>query len=601
MGGAYSTWRQRAVWKAPLLAVLGLVMLGWSDDLTNDRPTASRDRELIYAETRGPTRLPIRGTDFPDGVLALTWDDGPDANTLELARYLHSEKIAASFFVVGEWIDGVSEEPGVGDNVYKTGYRDLPVLAELVALGHRIGGHTENHVLLGGAAPITVSEQLGQGQHEIDPFLGNELRMFRAPGGSWSRSAALPFKEPFLADIIGPVHWDIDGKDWEGSLYCRATAAECEPGPIPGRTRVRPDVVARRYVSRAEDARHGIVLLHDRVGHVGSRYALDVAHRLIPDLKARGFVFAAPVLAFGPLTRRFSAPGPTDSSGASTTFADIDGDGHDDFCREASGSIVCARGATSYDPHAIPHATFAPAHTAVRVPNGARAMDVADIDGDGRADICIVTDEAIDCARATPDHGFAPLQRWSTELSSLRSSTYARSFRLADIDGDGRADACMRGTQGVLCSTSTGQSTFGRPRVWLGRARGHEGSAMELADLDGDGRADLCAGGSSGVACALSTGHSFAPASTWSVPGDLSSSELLRLRLADVNGDGRADVCAAGKEGVACALSSGHAFKRSSVWSTTSATDLRLADLNGDGRSDLCVVTKGNVECGLAP
>ena len=57
-------------------------------------------------------------------------------------------------------------------------------------------------------------------------------------------------------------------------------ANDCEPGPN-GARRVKARVIASRYLDSMKEARHGIVLFHDRVGDVGSRYALDVAERVI--------------------------------------------------------------------------------------------------------------------------------------------------------------------------------------------------------------------------------------------------------------------------------------------------------------------------------
>jgi len=596
---------------APLVAALGIVMLGWRDEIATERATAARDAQTIHAAPRAPARPPLNGADFPDGVLALTWDDGPDTRTLELAHYLHAEKVSGTFFVVGDWAPDISEEPGVGANVYETGYHHLPVLGDLVALGHRVGGHTENHVLLAGAADATVSEQVGQAQHEIDPFLGNELRMFRAPGGAWSRAAATAVADPLLLDLVGPIHWDIDAKDWEGSLYCRSLiASECEPGPIPGRTRVRPNVIARRYVALAERVRRGIVLLHDRVGHVGSRYALDVARRVVPELTARGFVFSAPVLAFGPLSPRLELRVGGADSGV-THFADVDGDGRDDVCREESGLIVCARASVSpADAGARPRTIFEAPRAMLRIPEGVRSVELADIDGDHRADLCALTDDAVECAVAVDEFAFGPFQRWSGELTPLQRSTYAASFRLADVDGDGRADACARSHEGILCATSTNGAAFGHPRVWLGGNIPDDSSRLELADLDGDGRADICGdlpvtrradsiGASHGIACAISNGRAFGSASVWSVIGDFDGHAS--IRLADLNRDGRSDVCAVGPTGTACAFSNGLRFKHSSIWSEGRPTDLRLADINGDGRADLCTVTKDRIDCGMAP
>jgi len=107
-----------------------------------------------------PHRTPLRGTAFPDHVVALTWDDGPDADTLELARFLRHEKVSATFFVVREWREGLSMDPGWGRDTFRTGHRFVPVLGDLVRLGHRIGNHTANHVLLSLAPAATVAEQL---------------------------------------------------------------------------------------------------------------------------------------------------------------------------------------------------------------------------------------------------------------------------------------------------------------------------------------------------------------------------------------------------------------------------------------------------------
>ena len=103
------------------------------------------------------TRPSLNGRDFPDKVIALTWDDGPDAGTVALAAYLHRQKISATFFVVSGWIDGLSSEPGAGKGVFETGHEYLPVLGELVNLGHRIGAITRciTAVLLDRADPAT--------------------------------------------------------------------------------------------------------------------------------------------------------------------------------------------------------------------------------------------------------------------------------------------------------------------------------------------------------------------------------------------------------------------------------------------------------------
>ncbi len=571
-------------YRPALVLGLSVALLGWSDNLGVEHEVFAPHIEPLHFIERGQARARIDGSSFPDGVIALTWDDGPDTGTLALARFLRSQGVSATFFVVGEWREGISEEPGKGARVFATGYEHLPILGTLVGLGHRLGNHTRNHALLWGAPPSTVAEQLARAQADIDPYLVNELRIFRTPGGAFDRTAEHVTRDPLFSDVRGPIHWDIDRKDWEGSVYCRATdPSECTNG------RVRPSVIAKRYLAAIESARHGIVLLHDRVGDVGSTYALDVARQLVPALAARGFVFAPPILGFSPLSERLAW-----QTHVPTHFADVDGDGHADVCIERVGMIACRAAKTSPTgvTH-IPRTSFGARDVIVKTPIGMRAFSLGDVDGDGRADLCAVLDHEVVCARAT-GAGFGSFEAWSRDLSPAKSHLQAISFRLADIDGDGRADACARTSGALLCAKSTGHG-FAPPRVWL---TGIDPRAtIELADVSGGGRADACLVSPRDVTCALSTGDEFVAPHKWiELP-------LHGVRFGDLNGDGRSDLCMTTREGVACALSNGHAFTRATTWLTSEEEPkmIALADVNGDHRTDLCVPTTHGVSCGMAP
>ncbi|HPB97154.1 MAG TPA: VCBS repeat-containing protein, partial [Polyangiaceae bacterium] len=70
--------------------------------------------------------------------------------------------------------------------------------------------------------------------------------------------------------------------------------------------------------------------------------------------------------------------------------------------------------------------------------------------------------------------------------------------RTTDIDGDGRADVCGRGGAGVWCHLSNGTSWAVRgPVLGLSDDSGWGDSfnwgTFRFGDIDGDGRADLCA------------------------------------------------------------------------------------------------------------
>ncbi|MCL2723487.1 MAG: FG-GAP-like repeat-containing protein [Polyangiaceae bacterium] len=488
-----------------------------------DASPASSAAPLASAETTSSvhSRARLDGRDFPDKVLALSWDDGPDASTFELAAYLAEHRISATFFVVGSWIRGLSDDPGSGKGVYQTGYEWVPILGDLVALGHRIGNHTLNHVVLRERVGEEIADhELRDNQRVLDAYITNELRLFRAPGGGWGSFAEnVVDGDAYLSGLVGPVFWDIDRKDWDESLDCTGSRAstECEHHGPSGALRMKPSAVAARYLEAIQRTGHGIVLLHDRVGDVGSRYALTIAHALIPELEARGYVFSAPVLHFSPLTRRLAVD---DGGCTSFSLADIDGDGRADVCGRTSNATFCAvsvRAPTSPADRLArtifqkvweaPDSSGPPGNLLV-----ADVLDknLVDVDGDGRVDLCaVLTTGGIACA-TSDGKSFGRLRPWSLSGDFAKATTELSSVRFADLNGDGRADVCAVTTNGFSCALSTGRS-FARATPWLSRdeliAQGWQlperAATLQIGDINGDGRADVCGSGAGGIVCGM--------------------------------------------------------------------------------------------------
>lgn len=542
----------------------------------------------------------LDGRAFPDHVLALTFDDGPDAHTLELAEYLSREKISATFFVVNAWIDDLSADPGKGDDVFASGVASFPVLADLVSLGHRIANHTENHVSLWGASSDVVRAQLHDDQRSIDPFIGNELQLFRVPGGAWNAaSATYVATDADLAQLVGPVRWDIDRKDWEGSLYCRSShpALECEAAAPGGALRVKPRVMAARYLDSIESAGHGIVLLHARVGHVGSRYANDIAEDLIPQLKSRGFVFAAPVLHFSPPRVRFpTAPEDTalfDPENANAiALGDLDDDGRADICASEGARVVCASSESDASVDGPPVTMFGHARAVAIDARG--GLFLADVNGDHRADLCTHTPRGISCALASVAGDFTSVSAWSNDFAD------ASTLRFGDVDGDGRSDVCAARANAIWCARSTGTG-FEPARRWLDGIDQTWLASAVLGDVDGNGTADICGRSRIGVSCALSKSTSFGELHEWAHVDDFADMRA-PLLLGDLNGDGRADLCEQSGTRTICALSTAISFLRSTTWSEAGATGNRIfGDVNNDGRVDSCELTPDGIICEVAP
>jgi hypothetical protein len=222
------------------------------------------------------------------------------------------------------------------------------------------------------------------------------------------------------------------------------------------------------------------------------------------------------------------------------------------------------------------------------------------------------------CAVVLPSGECGPEEKWS--LWGQNATGAARrgqiDVRFGDVDGDGKADACIVSEVGLECGLSSGrafakETTWARPAPgdddWLSTGKG----SVVLADVDGDGRADACGRGRTKLMCALSTGASFARAEAWSPEADFAS--MGRILFGDLNGDGRADVCGVTGGQIRCAMSRGHTFTRASVWLTADgsssvesarlvrAPSVALADVNGDGRADVCGYDAAGVVCALAP
>jgi hypothetical protein len=222
--------------------------------------------------------------------------------------------------------------------------------------------------------------------------------------------------------------------------------------------------------------------------------------------------------------------------------------------------------------------------------------------------VCIDAADGVACAASNARGELGAFRFWSR-------SGLPGSLRFADVDGDGKADACSATAFGITCARNLG-GRFDAARPWLvdaidarGMADVRFASSMQLADVDGDGRADACGRGSTGVVCALSTGKAFAKVERWSTSPDFAAGHL---RFGDLNGDGRDDVCGPAHEGIVCALSTARGFTRATVWLTAELTGAsggrleldettQLGDVNGDGRADLCTRSAEGVSCALAP
>ena len=304
---------------------------------------------------------------------------------------------------------------------------------------------------------------------------------------------------------------------------------------------------------------------------------------------------------------------------AAPRTTDVNGDGRADLCARGAAGVRCwlaGDGGWTELASAVPWSDEAGWDDVSRH----ATLRMGDLDGDGRADLCGRGDTGVMCARSTGD-GFEPETMWLDALSDAAgwdAPEHYATLRLADVNGDGRDDLCARGPEGFDCWLSDGErfATYVEGPRWSD-AGGFDApsryGSIRMGDIDGDRRADVCALVEAGVECWRSDGAGFperVAGPAWSDAGGWGAvSSWSTLRLVDYDGDGLDDLCGRGPDDLRCAPSLGSGFgeersiaplANASGWSDPSNyATLRVGDVDGDGAQDLCLRANIGVACYL--
>jgi peptidoglycan/xylan/chitin deacetylase (PgdA/CDA1 family) len=227
--------------------------LGTSRTLVVDPRQHPRIGAMQYPET-----LPLR-----DHEVVLTFDDGPlPHNSNQVLDILASQCVKATFFTIGRMAQG-----------YPEGVR------KLVAAGHSVGTHSQNHPLTMNKIPVERAKQeIDDGIASVKSALGDNAAaltpFFRIPG--LLRAEAV---EDYL-DSQGIQVWSADflADDWRHISSAR---------------------VYDLAIKRLEEKGRGILLLHD----IQAR-TVAALPKILHELKARGYriVHVVPATPQNPAT-----------------------------------------------------------------------------------------------------------------------------------------------------------------------------------------------------------------------------------------------------------------------------------------------------------
>ncbi|MER0076558.1 polysaccharide deacetylase family protein [Corynebacterium marquesiae] len=126
--------------------------------------------------------------------VAITYDDGPGAETNRLLDKLKAKNAHASFMVIAPSAEQHPE-----------------LLKRMKAEGHTIGNHTKSHRQLNTLSPEQVSQEIDAGNAAIKKATGQSTRWVRPPYGATNATVDQVTRDKSVSQAL----WNVDTVDWK--------------------------------------------------------------------------------------------------------------------------------------------------------------------------------------------------------------------------------------------------------------------------------------------------------------------------------------------------------------------------------------------------
>ena len=260
---------------------------------------------------------------------------------------------------------------------------------------------------------------------------------------------------------------------------------------------------------------------------------------------------------------------------AEIVAADFDGDGTIDLAtistNDSAIALLLGKGDGSFEVEGL-----------IPVPSGPTQLAGGDVNKDGKVDLITCNNNystgTITVLLSNGDGTFKQVES--------QAPAFASALGVADFNHDGKLDTVIVANNGLYLSLGNGDGTFQNPVAIANAPQNQYNASIVVGDLNHDGKPDVVL---SGVWAMLGNGDG-----TFQNP-ILSFAEATPMVIADINGDGEADVVAITNSGSVPVLLGNGAGRFMDVRTITLATPSDstsvgvAADFNGDGKLDMAV------------
>ena len=163
-----------------------------TEESTEESSAEVEQPEIKEEESKETQSVKEEEEVMPDKYVSLTFDDGPNTNTMvEVLDILAQEDVKATFYVIGSLINEPTGE------VIKRAYEE----------GHEIGNHSKSHQDMTSMDADTLREEIDFVQVKVEELIGKKPTTFRPPYIAINQLMHDTIELPF---IVG-----VDSRDWD--------------------------------------------------------------------------------------------------------------------------------------------------------------------------------------------------------------------------------------------------------------------------------------------------------------------------------------------------------------------------------------------------